>query len=43
METLRGTGVLDPKEMGGQKPYGEKDKIAFVNGLNQLVKVSQKK
>lgn len=38
METLRGTGVLDPKEMGGQKPYGDKDKQAFANGLNRLVK-----
>lgn len=37
MESLRGTNVLDPKSMGGQKPYGEKDKIAFANGLNRLV------
>ncbi|WII95616.1 YaiI/YqxD family protein [Moraxella haemolytica] len=37
METLRGTGVLDPKQMGGQKPYGDKDKQAFANGLNRLV------
>lgn len=38
MESLRGTGVLDPNDMGGQKPYGDKDKIAFANGLNRLVK-----
>lgn len=38
MESLRGTNVLNPKEMGGQKPYGDKDKIAFANGLNRLVK-----
>lgn len=40
METLRGTGVLDPKSMGNQKPYGDKDKMAFANGLNRLVKPS---
>ena len=38
MESLRGTGVLDPSQMGGQKPYGDKDKQAFANGLNRLVK-----
>lgn len=38
MDTLRGTGVLDPAQMGGQKPYGDKDKIAFANALNRLVK-----
>ncbi|WP_066802283.1 YaiI/YqxD family protein [Moraxella oblonga] len=38
MESLRGTGVLDPSQMGGQKPYGDKDKMAFANGLNRLVK-----
>ncbi|UYZ68915.1 DUF188 domain-containing protein [Moraxella bovis] len=38
METLRGTGVLDPQQMGRQKPYGDKDKIAFANGLNRLVR-----
>ena len=38
MESLRGTGVLDPRDMGGQKPYGTKDKIAFANGLNRLVR-----
>lgn len=41
MESLRGTGVLDPKEMGGQKPYGDKEKMAFANGLNRLVKPTQ--
>lgn len=38
IESLRGTGVLDPKSMGGQKPYSDKDKIAFANGLNRLVR-----
>ena len=38
MESLRGTGVLDHKSMGGQKPYSNKDKIAFAGGLNRLVK-----
>lgn len=38
MESLRGTNVLDAKQMGGQKPYGDKDKIAFANGLNRLIK-----
>ncbi|MDO4427766.1 MAG: YaiI/YqxD family protein [Moraxella sp.] len=37
MESLRGTGVLDPTDMGGQKPYSDKDKQAFANGLNRLV------
>ncbi|UNU72783.1 DUF188 domain-containing protein [Moraxella nasovis] len=37
MESLRGTNVLDLNEMGGQKPYGDKDKIAFANGLNRLI------
>lgn len=38
MESLRGTNVLDPKTMGGQKPYSDKDKKAFADGLNRLVK-----
>lgn len=38
MESLRGTGVLDPANMGGQKPYGDKDKQAFANALNRLVR-----
>ncbi len=37
MDTMRGTGVLDPSEMGGQKPYFDKDKKAFADGLNRLV------
>lgn len=41
MESLRGTNVLDPTSMGGQKPYGDKDKIAFANALNRLVKSRQ--
>lgn len=38
MESLRGTGVLNPNSMDRQKPYGDKDKIAFANGLNRLVR-----
>lgn len=38
METMRGTGMIDPNEMGGQKPYSDKDKKAFADGLNRLVK-----
>lgn len=38
MESLRGTGVLDPTSQPQQKPYGDKDKIAFANGLNRLVR-----
>ncbi|MFC0820395.1 YaiI/YqxD family protein [Moraxella marmotae] len=41
MDMIRGTGVLEPAQMGGQKPYGDKDKIAFANALNQLVKSSK--
>lgn len=39
MDTMRGTGMLDPSEMGGQKPYSDKDKKAFADGLNRLVSV----
>lgn len=42
MESLRGTNVLDPSQMGGQKPYGDKEKQAFANGLNRLVKSQHK-
>lgn len=38
MDMMRGTGVLDPSQMGGQKPYSDKDKKAFADGLNRLVK-----
>ncbi|WP_434353417.1 YaiI/YqxD family protein [Psychrobacter sp. HD31] len=38
MDTMRGTGVLNPTEMGGQKPYSDKDKKAFADGLNKLVR-----
>lgn len=41
IESLRGTNVLDPQNMGTQKPYGDKDKIAFANALNRLVKSRQ--
>jgi len=37
MDTMRGTGVLELQEMGGQKPYGDRDKKAFADGLNRLV------
>ena len=42
IESLRGTNVLDPTSQGGQKPYGDKDKIAFANGLNRLIPISTK-
>lgn len=38
MDTMRGTGVLELQEMSGQKPYGERDKKAFADGLNRLVR-----
>ena len=38
MDTMRGTGVLELGEMSTQKPYGERDKKAFADGLNRLVK-----
>ncbi|WP_198336765.1 YaiI/YqxD family protein [Psychrobacter celer] len=38
MDTMRGTGVLEPQEMSVQKPYGERDKKAFADGLNKLVR-----
>lgn len=37
MDMMRGTGVLDPSQMGGQKSYGDKDKKRFADALNQLV------
>jgi uncharacterized protein YaiI (UPF0178 family) len=33
-----GTGVLELQEMSGQKPYGDRDKKAFADGLNRLVR-----
>ena len=38
MDTMRSTGVLDLTQMGGQKPYSDKDKKAFADGLNRLVR-----
>ena len=38
MDTMRGTGVLELQEMSGQKPYGDRDKKAFADGLNKLVR-----
>lgn len=37
MDSMRSTGVLEPQQMGGQKPYGDKDKKAFADGLNRLL------
>lgn len=40
MDVMRGTGVPDPQQTAkmGQKPYGDKDKKAFADALNRLVK-----
>ncbi len=38
MDTMRSTGVLDLTQMGGQKPYSDKDKKQFADGLNKLVR-----
>ena len=38
MDTMRGTGVLELQEMSGQKSYGDRDKKAFADGLNKLVR-----
>lgn len=38
MDMMRGTGILEPTQMGGQKSYNEKDKKRFADGLNRLVK-----
>ena len=38
MDMMRGTGVLDLTQMSGQKPYSDKDKKAFADGLNRLVR-----
>lgn len=38
MDTMRSTGVLEVHEMGGQKPYSDKDKKAFADGVNRLVR-----
>ena len=35
---MRSTGVLDLTQMGGQKPYSDKDKKQFADGLNKLVR-----
>lgn len=37
MDTMRSTGVLEPKEQGGQAPYSQKDKQNFANILNQWI------
>lgn len=37
MDTMRNTGVLEPKEQGGQAPYSQKDKQNFANILNQWI------
>lgn len=38
MDTMRGTGVLDPAQMGTQKPYSDKDKKRFADALNKVIK-----
>ena len=38
MDTMRSTGVLDLSQMGGQKPYYDKDKKQCADGLNKLVR-----
>lgn len=42
MDTMRHTGVLDREQMGGQKPYGEKDKKNFADCLNKLITKARK-
>lgn len=37
MDVMRGTGVLEPSQMGGQKPFSDKDKKAFADGFNKLL------
>ncbi|OPH39268.1 YaiI/YqxD family protein [Moraxella equi] len=43
MDTMRHTGVLDPSQMGGQKPYSEKDKKNFADSLNKLIAKAKKR
>ena len=38
MDMMRGTGAIDLTQMVGQKPYSDKDKTAFADGLNRLVR-----
>lgn len=38
MDTMRATGLLNPNQMGKHARYGDKDKIAFANALNRLVR-----
>ena len=38
MDTMRSTGVLETQQMGGQAPYGDKDKKAFANILNAWIR-----
>ncbi|ELA08797.1 hypothetical protein MOMA_00255 [Moraxella macacae 0408225] len=42
MDTMRSTGVLDSKQMGGQLPYNEKDKQNFAKVLNHWLQSSNK-
>lgn len=37
MDTMRGTGFLEPQEQGRQPPYSQKDKQNFANILNQWI------
>lgn len=38
MDTMRSTGVLETQQMGGQAPYGDKDKKSFANILNAWIR-----
>ena len=38
MDMMRGTGAIDLTQMAGQKPYSDRDKKAFADGLNRLVR-----
>lgn len=41
MDAMRGTGVLSPKQMSQQKPYNDKDKKRFADGINRLTMQTQ--
>lgn len=43
MDTLRGTNVLHPAQLGQQKPYDDKDKKRFADSLNRLMDKMHKK
>lgn len=43
METMRASNVLEPTQMGQQKPYDDKDKKRFADSLNRLMDKTHKK